>query len=113
MSALGNNLQIDPVWITGAGGLIGNALLIAAGDEAHGWNVIGLTRERFDLTNFPQVRQGFRHDKPKVVIHCAALTKTPACQSNPTLARKLNVEVTAFLSELCGDIPFLFFSTDL
>jgi len=48
-----------------------------------------------------------------LVIHCAALSKSPACQANPGLAYKLNVEVTAQLAELAAEILFILFSTDL
>jgi len=55
----------------------------------------------------------FKEQQPELIIHCAALSKSPVCQANPALARKLNVEVTALLAELAADIPFIFFSTDL
>lgn len=41
------------------------------------------------------------------------MSRSPDCQTNPTLARKVNVQVTALLTELAVDIPFFFFSTDL
>src|ERR1051325_905671 len=100
-------------WITGAGGLIGNYLLQTATAFAPDWEVNGLTRARLDLLDFDSVRRFFDHDKPQLVLHCAALTKTPACQENPDLARKLNVDATRLLAELATDIPFVFFSTDL
>src|SRR4051812_20510760 len=100
-------------WITGANGLIGNYLVRTAASHAPGWKVRGLTRRDFDLTDFSAVRRAFSEDKPELVIHCAALSKSPACQANPSLARKLNVEVTQGLAELAADIPLLFFSTDL
>src|SRR5206468_1060896 len=72
-----------------------------------------LTRPELDLADLAAVRGRFRSDCPALVIHCAALTRTPECQANPALARKLNVEVTARLAELAADIPFIFFSTDM
>ena len=75
--------------------------------------VVGLTRERLDLTNFSAVRAEFRRQKPHLVIHCAALSRSPECEANPALARKLNVEVTALLAELAAEIPFIFLSSDL
>jgi dTDP-4-dehydrorhamnose reductase len=126
-----------PIWITGAGGLIGNYLVQTAPQFAP-WErqrpadsirntaedsparrqrsqicVRGLTRADLDLADFDAVRRAFRSDAPQLVIHCAALSKSPECQKNPGLARKLNVEVTALLAELAADIPFIFFSTDL
>ena len=96
-------------WITGAGGLIGSHLLRAA----PAGEVAGLTRDQLDLSDFTAVRRRFQQDAPSLVIHCAAMTKSPACEENPALARRLNVDVTAHLAELAADIPFVFFSTDL
>ncbi len=55
----------------------------------------------------------FHQRGPQLIIHCAALSRSPACQENPALARKLNVDVTTCLAELASDIPFIFFSSDL
>lgn len=101
------------VWITGAGGLIGNHLLQAAPQFAGGRRVRGLTRPQLDLLDADAVRREFRHDAPQLVIHCAALAHTPTCEKNPELARRLNVDVTARLAELAANVPFIFFSTDL
>jgi dTDP-4-dehydrorhamnose reductase len=103
----------SPIWITGANGLIGNYLLQSAPESAPNQKVIALTREQLDLTDFSAVRQVFREQSPQLVIHCAALSKSPACQADPGLARKVNVEVTKALAELASEIPFIFFSTDL
>lgn len=103
----------SPAWITGAGGLIGSNLLCTAAEFAPGIQAAGLTREHLDLADFAAVRRQFERDQPQLVIHCAALSRSTACQANPALARKLNVEVTAVLAELAADIPLIFFSTDL
>jgi dTDP-4-dehydrorhamnose reductase len=101
------------VWITGAGGLLGNLLLKSAARFAPGRSVIGVTREWLDLADFAAVRRVFREQRPEAVIHCAAMSKTPACQASPELAHRINVELTALLAELASGQPFLFFSTDL
>ena len=100
-------------WVTGAGGLIGNYLVQVAPQFAPDWEVRGLTRQQLDLRDFTAVARAFRADAPSLVIHCAALSNSPACQANPALARLLNVAVTKCLAELAAEIPFLFFSTDL
>ena len=41
------------------------------------------------------------------------MTKSDQCEADPALARRLNVEATAWLAELAEDLPLLFFSTDL
>jgi dTDP-4-dehydrorhamnose reductase len=101
------------VWITGAAGLIGNYLVRTAPMYAPGWQVRGLTRQEVDLTDYQTVRLLFQQDQPALVIHCAALSRSTACEQEPSLARTLNVDVTALLSELAEDIPLLFFSSDL
>jgi dTDP-4-dehydrorhamnose reductase len=77
------------------------------------WRVIGLERSGLDLLDWRAVNERFEREQPGLVIHCAALSKSPACQANPLLARKINVEATARLAELACSIPFIFLSTDL
>lgn len=101
------------VWVTGAGGLIGNYLVQAAAQFTPAWTVRGLTRADVDLLDFEAVRKHFRNDAPRLVFHCAALSHSPSCQNNPELARKINVGVTALLADLAANIPFIFFSSDL
>jgi dTDP-4-dehydrorhamnose reductase len=100
-------------WITGANGLIGSHLLRAACVCAPDRTVRGLHRQDLDLTDYEAVRRAFHEHDPKLIIHCAALSRSPACQANPELARKLNVEVTASLAGLASEIPFILFSSDL
>ena len=100
-------------WITGAGGLIGNYLFQTSARFAPDWNIRGLARAQLDLTDFNAVRRMFREQSPQLVVHCAALSRSQACQENPALARKLNLEVTACLAELAADVPFILFSSDL
>jgi dTDP-4-dehydrorhamnose reductase len=97
-------------WVTGAAGLIGGHLVRAC---PSGWNARGLTRGDLELTDGSAVRRAFDAERPGLIIHCAALSKTPACEANPGLARRSNVEVTRLLAELAQAIPLLFLSTDL
>lgn len=101
------------VWVTGAGGLIGHQLARAAAPFSARGRVHGLTRAELDLTDFAVVRGVFHREQPRCIVHCAALSRSPVCQSQPALARKINVEATALLAELAADIPFIFFSSDL
>jgi dTDP-4-dehydrorhamnose reductase len=103
----------NPVWVTGAGGLIGRCVVAAAAESAPEVRTLGLTRAQLDLADFAAVRSEFRRRQPRLIIHCAALSQSPDCQANPALAHKLNVEATALLAELAAEIPFVFFSSDL
>ncbi|MEY4916784.1 MAG: hypothetical protein RL616_697 [Verrucomicrobiota bacterium] len=100
-------------WITGANGLIGNYLVQSAPQSAPHWRVRALTRADFDLLDFAAVEREFKKDQPQLIIHCAAITIVSEAQKNPTLARRVNVDITKFLAELAADIPLVFFSTDL
>jgi dTDP-4-dehydrorhamnose reductase len=104
---------LKTIWITGAGGLIGNYLVQDVPALPPGTSVMGLTRAALDLADSRAVRAEFRRQNPQLVIHCAALSKSPDCEANPALARKLNVEVTALLAELAAQIPLVFLSSDL
>ncbi len=101
------------VWITGAGGLIGNCLVQTAPKFAPGWRVVALTRDRLDLVKFDAVTRAFAAQPPTLVLHCAGLTRGAACQANPVLATELNVRATQHLCALAENIPLVFFSTDL
>ena len=100
-------------WITGAGGLIGHQLVLDAPRCAPGWEVRGLTRQELDLAHFDAVTRAFTGQKPQLIIHCAALSRSPACEADPSLAGFTNVSVTHHLCGLAEGIPFFFFSTDL
>jgi len=106
-------LTNETVWITGAGGLIGNWLVRLAPEHADGAEIIPLTRKDLELTDTSAVRRRFERERPSLVIHCAALSKSPECQANPALARLVNVDATARLADVAAEIPFIFFSSDL
>lgn len=101
------------VWVTGAGGLIGRQIVRLLSGVLSDGDAIPLVRAELDLTDDAAVSARFRTDKPDAVIHCAALSRSPACQADPALARRLNVEVTRRLAELATKITFVFLSTDL
>lgn len=117
------------VWVTGAGGLIGHACVTVAGvgvgehgrepwvrgtgTDRFGGRVRPLTRVEVDLADFRAVERLFARERPTGVIHCAARSRSPACQADPAGARIQNVEVTRRLAELAADLPMVFLSTDL
>ena len=111
-------VQADPnrkpvAIVTGAGGLIGHYLVSQAPTSAPEWHVFGLTREHTDLFHHRVTKDIFAELRPKLIIHCAALSRSRDCEADPALAKRLNVDVTAQLAHLARDIPFVFFSTDL
>ena len=100
-------------WITGAAGLIGHHLLHSPALPAHRWSPRPLYRVELDLLDFDAVDQLFHREQPALIIHCAAISRSPDCQQNPALARRINLDATTHLAALAKDIPLLFFSSDL
>jgi len=100
-------------WITGAGGLIGNELIKSAPVYADTYQVRGLTRGELDVLDFNAVETLFKEERPTLIIHCAAISRSVDSQEAPDLARRVNVDATAHLADLAANLPFVFFSTDL
>jgi len=75
------------------------------------WEVTGLSRADLELTETLNVDARIHALKPDLLIHCAALSRTKACEQDPQLARRINVEATAHLAQLSKNIPFIFLSS--
>ena len=104
--------QLKRIWVTGARGLIGSH--IVQGAPAKYVDVVRpLTHSDVDLTDFKTVERLFRAEEPDLVIHCAAVSRSPDCQKDPKHAWLVNFEATKFLSELLTDRRMIFFSSDL
>lgn len=103
------------VWVTGAGGLIGHQLVRLAPSVVPEFRVQSLTRSELDLADREAVVRRFHAEQPRLVVHCAGLTRSPACDADPELARQLNTESTAQLSDLAAEAGavLVFFSSDL
>jgi dTDP-4-dehydrorhamnose reductase len=97
--------------ITGAAGLIGQYLVKTAPRWAPSWEVTELSRADLELTETLDVDARIHALKPDLLIHCAALSRTKACEQDPEQARRINVEATAHLAQLSKDIPFIFLSS--
>jgi len=99
------------VWVTGSGGLLGSHVLrqVPEGNV----EVVAMPRSVVDLRNHEEVRQLFKQAPPDGVIHCAAISNTGLCETQPELAAEVNVGTTRLLAELAEDIPLVFLSTDI
>lgn len=106
------NANKPVAWITGAGGLIGNYVARSSGAPRNA-RIVGLTRSDLDLLDRAEVTRRFRADAPVLVIHCAAITTAAACAKQPELARRLNVQATQQLVDLCSETRLILLSTDL
>src|SRR5688572_19881244 len=100
------------VWITGAGGLIGNYLMQTAPGSA-AFDLAPLTRAVVDLTDAAAVQETVARSRPDTILHCAAMSRTGLCKQEPAAAWKANVKAVRYLSESAAGAYFVFFSTDL
>src|SRR5262245_16482057 len=96
--------------LTGASGQLGAYLLRelqAGGAAVTAWSgaapgrLFGVELSAVDLARPEQVRAAFAAARPELVIHAAALARVADCHRDPARARRINVEGTALLAELC------------
>ena len=100
------------ILVTGATGQLGYDVckqLTALGIENK-----GLGSKDCDLTDPGQVRTVFKAYAPDAVIHCAAYTQVDKAETEVALCRKINVEGTRSIAQVCNELgaKMLYISTD-
>jgi len=83
--------------VTGASGLLGSEVVEQA--RARGWDVAPLTRTELDVRDADAARRMLRAARPNAVVHCAAYTAVDRAESEPELARAVNVDGTRHVAE--------------
>jgi dTDP-4-dehydrorhamnose reductase len=98
--------------VTGAGGMLGQALVPCL--EARDHQVINLPKEKLDVTHFNQVLETVEEEKPDLIIHCAAYTKVDQAESEPGLAYLINGYGTEnmVIASNRFNVPILYVSSD-
>ena len=95
------------------GGLIGSHVARQAAQHSSKWTAHAWNRANLDLTDHLEIQAAFKRSQPSLIIHCAAMSKSAACDANPYLAQQVNVESTRILCDIAGEVPVWFISTDL
>lgn len=100
------------ILVTGVKGQLGYDVVREG--ESRGFEMFGTDVDNMDITDAGQVKQVIEDYKPDAVIHCAAYTAVDAAEDNQELCRKINVDGTRNIAEVCKtmDIPMMYFSTD-
>lgn len=76
------------VMVTGAGGLVGRAVVSAF--TAKGEVVNGFDHQTLDISNDLAIQTAVAACSPEVIINCAAWTDVDACESNAPQATRVN-----------------------
>jgi dTDP-4-dehydrorhamnose reductase len=85
--------------VTGAGGRLGAALVREW--KAAGLDVVGLSRQEFDLAQPEQMRTVLGGLDFGVLVNCAAQTNVDRCETHPDEAMQINAHAVGTIAELC------------
>ncbi len=99
------------VLVTGASGQLGFDLVRVFRGS---FEVVSCDREAMDITDWKKVEEVLRREKPDIILHAAAYTKTKEAESSPEETFRVNALGTYFLAHACasrGGI-FVYISTD-
>ncbi len=100
--------QPEHVFITGAGGFVGNAALTFLGRQRY--NVVGIGRNnspaakwvRVDLASLQAQRELDSLDRPNVVVHCAASVPKSFAGGASRAAAESNLVLDQFVIDYCA-----------
>ncbi|HEX3735392.1 MAG TPA: sugar nucleotide-binding protein, partial [Solirubrobacterales bacterium] len=70
--------------ITGAAGMLGRDMMLAAGNAGH--DVVGFGRAELDVTNPAGLEKKFEMERPDVVVNCAAWTDVDGAEADEQAA---------------------------
>ncbi len=107
------------ILITGASGLLGANLVLAARDA--GWSVTPVTRQHplhggvtLDLTDVAATQALIAQIKPNWIVHCAAAANVDWCEDHPFEAKRINVDASAAIAQAATTLGagLVYISTD-
>jgi dTDP-4-dehydrorhamnose reductase len=74
--------------VTGAAGMLGHDVMLAAGNAGH--DVVGFGRAELDVTNPEALERRFELERPDVVVNCAAWTDVDGAETAEEAAFAIN-----------------------
>lgn len=100
------------VLVTGIRGQLGHDVLNELKKRGH--DAVGVNSEEMDITDADMVREVMLRERPEAVIHCAAYTAVDNAEDNVEICRKVNVDGTANIANMCRELDarMLYVSTD-
>lgn len=89
------------ILITGASGFLGRR---AAEYYQKNYSVITPSHAEMDITDEKSIRKFFESARPDIVIHCAAISDTGACEKDPEASRKVNLTGSEHIARAAGAV---------
>lgn len=81
-------MKLKKIWITGAGGHVGQALSQLLNYREY--EILATDHDEVDITDLQAVHAEFMMVRPDVVINCAGMTNLRACEENLDMAYRIN-----------------------
>lgn len=99
------------ILITGSSGFLGSRLAVYLGKRN---DLLLPTHSELNVSREDTVQAYMEEHRPKVVIHCAALSNTWYCEQHPEESHRVNVQGTVKMAKACKRIgaKFIFMSSD-
>ena len=88
------------ILLTGAGGFLGSRLLAYYGKKYEVW---APSHRELDFTKEEETEKAVRAFRPEVLLHCGAISDVGACEREPELSLRVNVEGTRNLARACRE----------
>ncbi len=100
------------VLITGAGGMLGRDVVLAAGNAGH--DVVGFGHTELDVTDEATVKAKIEQERPDVVINCAAWTDVDGAEEAEDAALEVNGAGAAHIAAAAAtvDASVVYVSSD-
>lgn len=100
------------ILVTGASGQVGRSMLDLNGQDGH--EIIGLTRQQFDLTKPEEFDRIVDQIEPDAIVNAAAYTAVDQAEDEPELAHQINAVAPGVMSTVAAKskLPFIQISTD-
>lgn len=115
----------DRILITGANGLLGQAVmhifmresdfeLVQSSVEEKPFINFGSEYYRLNITNKEEVKDAVRKFNPRIILNCAAFTDVDKCETERELSWKLNVDAVKnlIIASRINDAKIIHYSTD-
>lgn len=90
------------ILVTGAGGMLGRDVALAAGNAGH--DVVALTRLDLDITDRDAVFERLQLVQPAVVFNCAAWTDVDGAEGNEEAVTAVNAEGAGIVAAAAADV---------